>query len=530
MRPGTDRTSSRCSIFAALSSVVALMLLLAFATEASAQRLRRPLRPARSPGGNQAASPASSAASSAASGSAASGSSGALTNLAGPDSPAPDLWNVKVDPPAKLPAAITHEVLLRVPPSFFGGEVVFPTGPSVFVAVGRNGDRNDVREFWDLAAKKRIGSLRSGARLDKPFALSPDGTLFAAKNDRSFMVYTTATGRLVAQIPVDSPFADYVDFAAAGKVVAGVSGDRRFEIWDLKSQKAEFDISPRDRVAKESVILSPGRNYLAMIGRGTLWIYDMASGRKAGETTVPRNGNFDLNCKGLAFSPDGAELAGLFDSFGLHLLCWDVATGRLTHQFKYDDNSGIKMPLGFDGIAFDWLTDRSGWLLFGAVVIEHQSGRKTFTIPSDTTDAKKGPRKVVGKNLVLITVGEPRNRVVRGFALPAETIARAAQLIREGGSAEDAALPPLVRADLTAARKVAASAPAPAWSVQPRRAACHPNPAPEIDFHPGSLQRGDRSAHGRPGRASTWPGQRSRRNERVRPQSERGQTAPAGSV
>ena len=130
---------------------------------------------------------------------------------------------------------------------------------------------------------------------------------------------------------------------------------------------------------------------------------------------MPKNNNFELNCKGLAFSPDGTELAGLFDSFGLHLLCWDVATGRLTHQFKYDDKSGIKMPLGFDGIALDWLADRAGWLLFGAVVIDHQSGQKTFTIPSDTPGAEKGPRKVVGKNLVLITVGEAQNRVVRSL-------------------------------------------------------------------------------------------------------------------
>ena len=81
-----------------------------------------------------------------------------------------------------------------------------------------------------------------------------------------------------------------------------------------------------------------------MIGASTLWVYDLQSGRKAGEAPVPKNNNFELDCKGLAFSPDGTELAGLFDSFGLHLLCWDVATGRLTHQFKYDDKSGIKMP------------------------------------------------------------------------------------------------------------------------------------------------------------------------------------------
>jgi hypothetical protein len=72
----------------------------------------------------------------------------------------------------------------------------------------------------------------------------------------------------------------------------------------------------------------------------------------------------------------------------------------------------------------------------------------------------------VGKNLVLITMGEPQNRFVRSYALPTETIARAAKLIEQGGSAADAALPPLKQADLSGARKIAVSATAPSWSVR----------------------------------------------------------------
>jgi hypothetical protein len=134
----------------------------------------------------------------------------------------------------------------------------------------------------------------------------------------------------------------------------------------------------------------------------------------------------------------------------------------LTHQFKYDDKSGIKIPLGFEGIALDWLADRAGWLLFGAVVIDHQSGQKIFTIPSDTPGADKGPRKIVGKNLVLITVGEAQNRLIRSYTLPAETIAAAARLIKEGGRAADASLPPLKVGDRSSARKVTIGA-GPAW-------------------------------------------------------------------
>jgi WD40 repeat protein len=395
------------------------------------------------------------------------GSSAPVKNLADPNAPAPELWKVKPDPPEHAVPAITGDIALRVPPSFFGGDVTYPSAPSSFVAVGRNGDQKDVRQVWDLATKKQVGAIRGTIKLDKPYALSADGTLFAGKNDRNFTVYETKTGRMVAQLAVSSPFADFVDFTGAGQVITGTAGDRRFEIWDLKAQKSELDVSPRDRVAKESVVLSPGRRYLAMIGASTLWIYDLQSGRKAGEAPVPKNGAFDLSCKDLAFSPDGTELAGIFDSFGQHLLCWDVATGRLTHQFRYDDKSGVKAPPFYEGPAIDFLADRAGWLVFGALVIDHQSGQKTYTIPSDTPGADKGPRKIVGKNLVLITVGDGQNRVVRGFPLPTDTIATAAKLIQQGGSAADAALPPLKKADMTSARKVTVSGSAPAWSVQP---------------------------------------------------------------
>ena len=94
---------------------------------------------------------------------AANGTSTPIKNLAGPNSPAPELWKVKPDPPAEPPPAITQEVLLRVPPSFFGGEVIYPTAPSVFVAVGRSGDQNDVREFWDLAAQEARRSTSRAA-------------------------------------------------------------------------------------------------------------------------------------------------------------------------------------------------------------------------------------------------------------------------------------------------------------------------------------------------------------------------------
>jgi hypothetical protein len=116
---------------------------------------RRPVRPGRPPGMNRGLpgrNPAASAPAAAAPNANAAigdigttrGTSAPIKNLADPNSPAPDLWKVKPGPPSEAPPAITQDVLLRVPPSFFGGEVICPSAPTVFVAVGRNGDRNDM--------------------------------------------------------------------------------------------------------------------------------------------------------------------------------------------------------------------------------------------------------------------------------------------------------------------------------------------------------------------------------------------------
>lgn len=172
MRQGRCRATRGMAACQLCSGVVVLGLFFLFADVAAAQQFpRRPQRPAR-PGMNRrapAANPAGSAA--AANSGASSGGASAIKNLADPNSPAPELWKVKPDPATEQPAEITQNIQLHVPPSFFGGEVVYPTAPSVFVAVGRNGDQKDVREIWDLSTRKRVGALRGGVKLDKPYAL-----------------------------------------------------------------------------------------------------------------------------------------------------------------------------------------------------------------------------------------------------------------------------------------------------------------------------------------------------------------------
>jgi RNA polymerase sigma factor (sigma-70 family) len=385
-----------------------------------------------------------------------------------------ELWEVKPDPTGKPLPEVKDGLKLRVPDSFGGGDVVYPTAPSPFVAVGGNSDRNRVRQVWDLVTQKRVGMLRGDVKIDKPYALSADGALFAAKMtfDRGFVVFDTKANRMVAACRVDLPFADYVDFVGPNWLITGETGKPVFQVWNLKTQQVALEIHPPERVMKESVILSPGRKYLAMICQSKLLVYDVSNGKLVGEAGVPKKNNVhEMHCKGLAFSPDGTELAGVFEMFGVSVLCWNVANGSRSAQYEFDDKSGIKSRLNERVGAIDWLPDKSGWLVFGATIVDRKTGEKLFTIPTDTADADTGPRKVFGGNQVLITVGNNQQRMVRGYTLSKETIEKAAKIVREGGSASDAILPALKTGDIASAKRIAPESHAPSWSASPDPAA-----------------------------------------------------------
>lgn len=387
----------------------------------------------------------------------------------------PDIWEVKPDPPSVVPPALTQDIALRVPDSFGQNDVVYPTAPSVFVAVGGNGNRSGSRQIWDLASRKRVGALRGEIRIEQPFALSPDGALFAAKTggfDRGFAAFDTKTSRLIAVCKADQPFADFIDFVGPEWLITGECGKPLFQVWNLKTQQVALTITPPERVAKEAAVLSPGRKYLAMVSGSKLLVYDVSNGKLVGDANVPKhNNNFELRCEGLAFSPDGKELAGVFDAFGAHVVCWDVGTSQITAKYDYDDKSGLKFSLDHKVGAIDWLGDKSGWLLYGQFMVERQTGQKIYTIPNNTDRADTGPRKVFGTELVLITVGDGQQKMVRSFKISKETLANAAKIVREGGSATDAILPPLKTADTSSARQVTPESNPGAWSVTPNPAA-----------------------------------------------------------
>jgi len=381
-------------------------------------------------------------------------------------------WNLKVDPPASPPAAPTvKDFAVPFPGNFGGGgEIVYPSTPSRFVVIGKNFFDNDVRQVWDLAARKQVGQFRGKLGLDdRSVALSGDGAYLAGKTTHrpSVEVRQTRNGRVAQSFDTDSPFVDFVDFAAGDRVVFGRLQDRKLQVCDIKSGDKVCDLALVKEADREAVAFSPGAKYLAVAswGDGTLRVYDLATGKVVGEAPTPKKNGQNVRCFGLAFAPDGSELAGLFEYFGQHrVVCWNAADGKMAADF--DLGKEITRPTFYKDRGIDWFPDRSAWLVLGHAVVDREAGKKVWVIPFDNQNFKVSPRRFLDNEHAMIVTFAPSMNL-RTAVVPRDKIAGAAKIVRSGGNAADASLPPLRPADLAAAKKVTLEGKPGAWSVAP---------------------------------------------------------------
>jgi WD40 repeat protein len=381
-------------------------------------------------------------------------------------------WKMKVDPPTVAVAApASKDFAIPFPANFGGGgEAVYPSTPSPFVAIGKNAFDNDVRQIWDLSTRKVVGTFKGQIGFDdKTVALSPDGAYLAGKPTfrKTVEVRQTRNGRVAQSFDIDSPFLDFVDFAAGDRLVFGRLGDRKLQVCDIKSGDKVADLTLTREADREALAFSPGRAYLAAASGndGTLRVYDLATGKEAGEAPTPKTNGQNVRCSGLAFSPDGAELAGLFEHFGTYrLVCWDAAEGKMLADF--DLGKEIQKPPFYNARGIDWFPDKSAWLVMGHAIVDRAAGKKVWDLPFDSRNLKPGPRRFLDNDHALVITHEP-SMSLRTAVIPRDKIAGAAKIVRAGGNASDASLPPLKPADWTGARAVVLAGKPGAWAATP---------------------------------------------------------------
>jgi hypothetical protein len=132
---------------------------------------------------------------------------------------------------------------------------------------------------------------------------------------------------------------------------------------------------------------------------------ETSTGKAVGDNFFLEKNDPQGGPQGIEFSPDGKEFAMLWrvgkkDLFG-QVMVFDATNGKRLATHDIADMTGLDTSYhgGLDCI--QWVPDGSGWLLFGALMVDRKTGKELGRL-----DAKKfGYRRFVGPNQVTLFKG-----------------------------------------------------------------------------------------------------------------------------
>jgi hypothetical protein len=343
--------------------------------------------------------------------------------------PAPErvAWKVQPDPGPDL-SRMTVKAGAPLPLQGHA-DVVFPTTPSRFVAV-RHGPL--VRQSWQIIDLERFEDVATFAQkldLHDP-VLSPDGKWLAGKGTPAFgadsiPILSVAEKRVVRTITLEAraAFLHRIDFLDSRRLLA-------LKIQGLASVCEVFDVSTGRRLKefsipellvrpRNSIALSAGGKYFAFTHDSQVDLYHTCEGRLVGRLSLP--GEHPMP-EGLAFSPDGKELACLLQDLGgpARLISWKMATGKpaVQHSLAKDPKDLAPNAFAYTGEVVQWAPDGSGWLLYGAVWIDHCSGELLSQVPNDPEDLRGLPRRLFGKDQLVLARPSGADHQLTVLSLP----------------------------------------------------------------------------------------------------------------
>ena len=398
---------------------------------------------------------------------------------------APVVWQVQPDPLPE-PVQPAGPLKMDLPLTAFNKNIFYPTTPSAFAFVIQSTPAGDLYEILNLTTAQRVA--RVGAKLDlQDPVLSPDGKYLAGKKHigaKTTAVVVAIPGGKSGAVDVETPggFQQPIDFAQSGQILASKQegSDTIFSLWDVKDGKKLREFSAPSRTEPKHRALSPGRKYLAVQHEKNhrILIYDLSTGSLAGELQPPETTNRfgNLQCKGMAFSPDGKELAVLFsgDGPGDRLVSWETAGGKQTvdHKFPRDLGQEASNAFFYQGRPLEWLPDNGGWMAFGQLLIDHDSGGLVFRIPAQPLDGT--PRRLLDKSQLVTARGDAFNKRLVIETLPKDQIEVATKAARKGQDPTATQLPEAKQADLSTAKAQQPPVGLVAWTAKP-----DPAPAPK---------------------------------------------------
>jgi len=327
------------------------------------------------------------------------------------------VWSLVAGSPPSLRAAHVPPLpVTDVPDVGEFDQVVRPAVASPWVAVlGRGADRQVTVQRWSL---QQPPTKKGEIVVDEGFLpqsrLGPDGQLFARTSNKpqhTVQVWSFEPAKLVATIPAERAAGEpkLLGFASPTHLVIQRStrGKWAMEIWDAARGAKLREVPLADDVRPTEVAFSPTGKSLAIAPRvrgprgekRSVLVYDVATGAQQREFLLAAGDEArDQEVMGMAFSPDGKELAVLTDPMhkrGARLRCFSLADGKTAADFAFPEGLRHTFSNGF-------VSDKSSGLeylgadylvAYDRGLVDRKSGRalRALTVEDAEYDGANGP-------------------------------------------------------------------------------------------------------------------------------------------
>jgi WD40 repeat protein len=359
-------------------------------------------------------------------------------------------WQVKKDP-AGIAMSIPPGLSISIPVTRRGSKasVYFPESLVPFVAVAENAESG--LDLFDLRNARRAGRIADIDDYDSA-AVSPDGKHLATHSiakARALKLWSFGSGKVVHTFALPKEYANLValGFAGPDRLFGAQSSDGNLTVWQVPSGEVVTTI-PIGRVSNAGEIAtSPGGSYVAIANdKGAVTIYDTRNGNRAG--SVSRGGQQYYRAQGLAFSPDGSELAVVFGGgMRIDLYCWGMEDGKL---LVHHELNRVPHASSTDD-AIIWFADKSAWLVNGKAVVDRATG---VSVSIDDTASPAQISRYVDGDRMFVVDGDYESASLNLVPIPKDRWKAAAAAVASGGAAADVALPELTALDSAKPRRV----------------------------------------------------------------------------
>lgn len=383
-------------------------------------------------------------------------------------------WSVEVDPPLESFTLFSGEKFASLPPIPGDAKLVVPAASGPFIAlIAKVSGFGNGCGIVDLRTGRAAGQLSLNARLGDHQSLSSDGRLVASTaepSNRGLAVWAVETGQTVYEyLPGQRGFR-FLAFSQPDRLIAVQDTWDEFTILVIdpirSNEIGQFTMKGRGLGGETTLAISPGGRYLAAVYDGALHMYDLGNCQLVGRAPLPSSFKADRAAQGLAFSPDGAEIAAAMPHFReLQLCSWNVSTGEVTFERQYETSPAANVPgvTWYRGAVLDWVPDKTAWLLEGHVLLDRKTGEKIWIFPE--TDAN--PRKMIDAERMLWLSRRRAGTELAIATVPKDKVVKASEAVQAGGVGVDAALPPVTRADTSSAQSLVLNEPIDSWLVRP---------------------------------------------------------------